>query len=261
MPWLVLTAESMSGQPLGALSHGVLWTVLSQTDFGNNWLLRFAMACLLGGLFVHFLSAKGVASLWLKTVTVLLAAALVGTLAFAGHAIGGEGIEGVVHPAADVLHLIAAAAWVGALVPLALLLTMTGEDAGSLAIARTATLRFSTLGIVCVATLLLTGVVNSWYLVGSVSALTGTGYGQLLLCKLALFAVMVGDRGGELVAADAEARAERRRPRRPARAAPIAPQRRDRSRDGCGHHRHCRRAGYVAAGEPRPSRGVRRHPG
>jgi putative copper resistance protein D len=111
VPWLVLTAESMSGQPLGALSHGVLWTVLSQTDFGNNWLLRFAMACLLGGLFVHFLSAKGVAALWLKTVTVLLAAALVGTLAFAGHAIGGEGVEGVVHPAADALHLIAAAAW------------------------------------------------------------------------------------------------------------------------------------------------------
>ena len=53
-------------------------------------------------------------------------------------------------------------------------------------------MRFSTLGIVCVATLLLTGLVNSWYLVGSVSALTGTGYGQLLLCKLALFAAMVG---------------------------------------------------------------------
>ena len=57
----------------------------------------------------------------------VLAAALVGTLAFAGHAIGGEGIEGIVHPAADVLHLVAAAAWVGALVPLALLLAMTGR--------------------------------------------------------------------------------------------------------------------------------------
>ncbi len=191
-PWLVLTAESMSGQPLSTLSHGVLWTVLSQTEFGNNWLLRLVVACLLGGLFVHFLSAKGVASLWLKTVTVLLAGTLAGTVAFAGHAIGGKGVEGIVHPAADVLHLIAAAAWVGSLVPLALLLHMTGEDAASLGIARTATLRFSTLGIVSVATLLLTGVVNSWYLVGSVAALTATGYGQLLLCKLALFAVMVG---------------------------------------------------------------------
>ena len=190
--WFVFTAQAMSGQPLGELAPGVLWTVLTQTDFGNDWLVRFVVACLLGGLFVHFLSAKGVTSLWLKTVTVLLAAALVGTLAFAGHAIGGEGIEGIVHPAADVLHLVAAAAWAGTLIPLALLLTVTGRDAAGLGVARTATLRFSTLGIVSVATLLLTGIVNTWYLVGSFSALTGSDYGRLLLFKLALFAGMVG---------------------------------------------------------------------
>jgi putative copper resistance protein D len=122
----------------------------------------------------------------------IFAAALVGSLAWAGHAIGGQGIEAVVHPAADVLHLIAAAAWVGALVPLALLLSMTGADAPSLAVARTATTRFSTLGIITVATLLVTGLVNSWYLVGSVSALTESRYGYLLLIKLALFLAMVG---------------------------------------------------------------------
>ena len=38
-----------------------------------------------------------------------------------------------------------------------------------------------------VATLVLTGIVNSWILVGSVSALTDTSYGRLLLAKLALF--------------------------------------------------------------------------
>jgi putative copper resistance protein D len=191
--WLVLTAESMSGQPLvGLASQGVLGTVLTQTEFGNDWLLRFIAACLLGGLFVHFLSVKGVTSLWLKTVTAVVAAALVGTLAFAGHAIGGQGIEGIVHPAADVLHLIAAAAWVGALAPLAVLLTLASPDAAGLAVARTATRRFSTLGIVSVATLLLTGIVNSWYLVGSVSAFTGNDYGRLLLFKMALFAGMVG---------------------------------------------------------------------
>ncbi len=191
--WLVLTAESMSGQPLGSLaSQDVLWTVLTQTEFGNDWLLRFALACVLGGLFVHFLSIKGFASLGLKAVTAIVAAALVGTLAFAGHAIGGRGIEAILHPAADVLHLVAAAAWVGALVPLAVMLTMAGGDAASLAVTRAATLRFSALGIVSVATLLLTGVVNSWYLVGSVSALTGSDYGRLLLFKLVLFAGMVG---------------------------------------------------------------------
>jgi len=184
VPWFVLTAESMSGQPLGQLaSQGVLWTVLSQTDFGHNWLLRFVLACVLDALFVHFLSAEGMRSLWLKTVTVILAAALVGSLAWAGHAIGGRGVEGLLHPAADVLHLIAATAWAGTLVPLALLLTMTGVGADTLAAARTATVRFSTLGIVSVATILFTGIVNTWYLAGSISALVGTDYGRLLLPK------------------------------------------------------------------------------
>jgi copper resistance protein D len=192
VPWLVLTAEAMSGQPLGALSHGVLWIVVSQTDFGNVWLLRIVAACLLGGLFVHFVAADGVTALWLKAVTAGLAAVFVGALAFTGHGIGGQGVEGIVHPTADVLHLIAAAAWVGALLPLALLLTTAGRDSNSLAVARTATLRFSTLGLASVTTLLLTGIVNTWYLVGSVSALTGTDYGRLLLFKLALFAAMAG---------------------------------------------------------------------
>jgi copper resistance protein D len=193
IPWLVLTAESMSGQPLSELSsQGVLWTVLSQTGFGRDWLLRFVMACVLGALFVRFLSPQGMRSLWLKAVTVISAATLVGSLAWAGHAIGGQGVEGLLHPAADVLHLIAAAAWAGALVPLALLLTMTGVDAASLTAARTATLRFSTLGIVSVATILFTGIVNTWYLAGSIPALVGTDYGRLLLIKIVLFLGMVG---------------------------------------------------------------------
>jgi hypothetical protein len=53
-------------------------------------------------------------------------------------------------------------------------------------------LRFSTLGIASVGTLLLTGMVNTWYLVGSVSALTESNYGRLLLIKVALFLTMVG---------------------------------------------------------------------
>ena len=192
VPWLIIVAELMSGQPLGALyAQGVLGTVLAQTDFGNDWLLRIVLACALGSLFVHFFHAKGTASRTLQTATVILAAAYAGGLAWTGHAIGGQGVEGVLHPAADVLHLIAAAAWVGGLAPLALLLTMTGTEAAALAVARIATLRFSNLGIASVAALLVSGFVNSWYLVGSIKALTGTDYGRLLLVKLALFLIMV----------------------------------------------------------------------
>ena len=40
--------------------------------------------------------------------------------------------------------------------------------------------------------LILTGLVNSWFLVGSISALITTAYGQLLLAKLVLFTGMLG---------------------------------------------------------------------
>ena len=58
--------------------------------------------------------------------------------------------------------------------------------------ARAATSRFSLVGMAAVATLLATGIVNSWYLVGNVDALLNTHYGKLLLIKLALFLGMVG---------------------------------------------------------------------
>jgi copper resistance protein D len=45
---------------------------------------------------------------------------------------------------------------------------------------------------VSVGTLLATGVVNTWALVGNVGAFVETPYGQLLLVKVGLFAVMVG---------------------------------------------------------------------
>jgi len=190
--WFVLVAQSMSDRVLAdVFSEGIPWTVLSDTGFGHVWLARFALACLLAGLFVPFLSAQGGRSMWLKIVVGAAAAALAGALAFAGHAVGASGSEGLIHPAADALHLVAAAAWVGTLLPLALLLRAAGHEAASVDIARAATLRFSTLGIVCVGALLLTGTINTLYLAVSIAALTETDYGRLLVIKIALFFGMV----------------------------------------------------------------------
>jgi copper resistance protein D len=189
--WLVLVASAVSDRSLAdVLTDGTVWTLVSQTGFGRDWLQRFFIACLLAVLLVPFLAAQRTKSLWLQLITAVLAAGLVGSLAWAGHAVGAEGIEGIVHPTADVLHLIAAAAWVGTLLPLAVLLA-AGQDTVSFAVARIATVRFSNLGIASVATLLVTGSINTWYLAGSVPALTETDYGRLLLVKIAAFFGMV----------------------------------------------------------------------
>jgi putative copper resistance protein D len=190
--WLVVTAAAMSDEPLGdVISNGVLSTVLTQTTFGHDWLIRSVLACSLAAAFVPFLAARTAKPVWLDAVAVILAAALAGTLAWAGHAAGGLGVEALVHPVADVLHLIAAAAWIGALPPLLVLLATVGDDDGSIALARTATVRFSTLGIFSVGTLVFTGIINTWYLVGSVQAMVETDYGRLLLEKIAIFVGLV----------------------------------------------------------------------
>jgi putative copper resistance protein D len=192
--WLVLQAQQMSGRPLAAVfSEGVVWTLLSDTVFGSVALVRFALIVLMALALCRFGFAESTKLHWGQAATIALAAALVGTLALAGHAGAGSGIEGNIHLSADILHLVAASAWVGALVPLAVLLgaARRNEDHASLPVAREATLRFSALGIASVGTLLATGIVNSWVLAGSVPALIGTGYGRLLLVKVALFLAML----------------------------------------------------------------------
>jgi len=58
-------------------------------------------------------------------------------------------------------------------------------------LARDAAQRFSTLGIVSVATLLVTGIASAWILVGSFQALLVTEYGLLLMLKIVVFAIML----------------------------------------------------------------------
>jgi putative copper export protein/mono/diheme cytochrome c family protein len=192
LAWLILVTQDISDRKLaGVFSDGVIWVVLGQTGFGQVWLVRCALAGILAGMLLRMPPGRQIDSYRMGIAAA--AAGLVGTLAWAGHAAGTSGIEGMVHLTADVLHLVSAAVWVGALLPLALLLGAASRngDETSVAIARSAVLRFSLLGVGSVATLLLTGIVNSWILVGSVPALVGTDYGHLLLVKIALFLVMV----------------------------------------------------------------------
>jgi len=193
--WLVFLAEEISGLPMAAvLAGGPLWSVLTQTDFGQLWVARFVLAMLLAGALLSGRRLPWHYSRRMNAIAALLAASLVGTLAWAGHA-GAEfelNPKGILHLFGDTLHLIAGAAWVGALVPLALLLgPALDKDEGSLRIARSATSRFSTIGVLSVVALVVTGVINGWALVGSVRALTATNYGHLLLVKVMLFFVML----------------------------------------------------------------------
>jgi putative copper resistance protein D len=194
--WLVIVASHMSGMPLGAVLRGpIVGIVLTQTRFGEDWALRAVLVVVLAGcLVVQGLTRKRVAG-W---IGLLAAAAFIASLAWAGHGAAAEDVPfDAIHLPADILHLLAAGAWLGGLLPLVLLLAQARGDGSpeAVTVARAATLRFSKLGISSVGTLLATGLVNTWFLSGSVPALLGTLYGQLLLVKVALFATMIAVAG------------------------------------------------------------------
>jgi copper resistance protein D len=173
-------------------SEDLLPMVLSGTDFGRDWIARAVLSVLLAAALVFAQPGRAIYRTVLFAACAL-SSALVGMLAWAGHAAATPEGLGALHIASDVLHLVAAAAWVGALIPLALVIgaALARRDAPSIAIAGEVVRRFSPLGVVSVGALAATGLVNTWAIVGNLSALVSTAYGRLLLVKIALFLAMV----------------------------------------------------------------------
>ena len=129
-------------------------------------------------------------ALW-RRLALIAAVSLVASIALTGHAASTPDKLGYLHLASDALHLTAASAWVGGLLPLSLLLGAARRRKDWASFELDAVQRFSNLGIASVATLILSGFVNAWILVGSFRGLVVTGYGQLLMLKLAAFAAML----------------------------------------------------------------------
>ena len=184
--WLVAEAATLPA-PSGEATSGLLsrtLEVLGGTGFGRAWIVRLALLAALLGL-----TALPPTRLQLG-VAALIGLAASATLAFAGHA----AVATELSRDADMAHLVLAALWLGSLVPLADLLRAGARNASAraLADARTATHRFSAVGVVSVGGLLATGFVSAWTLVGTIPGLIGTAYGRLLCIKLLLFACMVG---------------------------------------------------------------------
>ncbi|CUH85993.1 copper resistance D family protein [Thalassovita mediterranea] len=84
-------------------------------------------------------------------------------------------------------HLIAAAFWIGIFLPLSRL----SRSADTLGDAAALGHRFGQIAAVAVPLLVVAGAIMTWRLVGSVSALFGTGYGLWLLAKLAAVALLL----------------------------------------------------------------------
>ncbi|MFD8814460.1 copper resistance CopC/CopD family protein [Streptomyces sp. NPDC059627] len=117
----------------------------------------------------------------------VVAAGLAASWAMAEHA--STGLQPGIAMPVDILHLLAVAAWLGGLTALLVALYRAPADNPVDAVA---VQRFSRLAFGSVVTLVGTGIYQSWRQLGSWSAFTDTTYGELLLVKICLVALLVG---------------------------------------------------------------------
>ena len=185
-----MLSARITGEPL--VDANAIWSVLTETTFGHAWLVRFGLALLIAVLLGRFDPAGGWRTRAESTAGALLCAAFIAGLAWAGHGAAGSLIETL----GDSAHLVAAGGWLGGLVPFVMVMASSyeGRTAARASLAADVTVRFSIFGIVMVAVLIVSGTLNSWYLIGDVPHLVGTEYGQLLLIKVALFVADGRDR-------------------------------------------------------------------
>lgn len=184
-------AASMQGVGLLSLEFQPFRDLVRETNVGMAWIYRSA------ALLLALAVAIGMTR-WHTTAAAMLTAAgsvAVATLVWSGHAGATEGTACTVHRISDILHLIAAAVWIGAIGAFLLLISprQLREWPGGLPIAARSLDQFSRVGTICVLVIAATGLINSQMIVGAenLGRSLGSPYGQLLLAKLMLFALML----------------------------------------------------------------------
>ena len=175
---LVLMTRAMSGETQLAALWPHLQMMVLETDVGLAWALR--------------MTALAIVVIWPGLWPASLAGAIaLASLAWSGHGAMDEGWLRFWHFLSDILHLLAAGAWLGAL--LALVLMASGRIGDTrLRLLADAVKRFEWVGALIVLTVSVTGVMNYLFIVGPRldGVLFGT-YGQLLTIKVLAFAVML----------------------------------------------------------------------
>lgn len=178
LAWLLLTTFSMAGSWADTLDLATLKLVLGSTFFGQVWTAHL----LFNGLLLIALYTTARFGL-IAVVSFLLLA----TLAPVGHGAMLDGWQGQLLILNQVIHLLCVGAWVGGLPVLWWVLTRPAGVAVD-AVLR----RFSNVGFVLVAGIILTGLINTRVLTG---ALWPTplfqGFALILLIKVVLVGLML----------------------------------------------------------------------
>src|SRR3546814_8166013 len=140
-------AASMQGVGILSLELQPFWDLVRETEVGMAWIYRSAALLLALAAAVWRTRRPTIAA----AILTLAGSVAVATLVWAGHAGATEGTAGTVHRVSDLLHLIAAAAWIGAIGAFLILIApqRLREWPGGLPIAAPSRDHFSRLGTIC----------------------------------------------------------------------------------------------------------------
>jgi copper transport protein len=177
---LAFQGAKASGGGLGYAFTSANISAVAGTRYGHVELIRAGLAIGILAFALVLRRSDGRTREAALAGAVLLAAGLVVTPTFAGHA----STSGVLSAVSDIAHVLAAAVWVGGLAFVVVALWLALDQRWPLA--TRAVPRFSTMAVVSVAVLLVAGTVNGYLQVSTWRGLWETNYGLLLLAKLAL---------------------------------------------------------------------------
>jgi putative copper resistance protein D len=160
---------------------------LLDMNFGMSSLVRLTAAFLAITAAIVLAPGRG---LW--NLCALLGVIACLSFAWMGHGAATDGVLGWVHLAGDLAHLLAAAGWIGALVVFWIMLAKPLPSEAAQKALVTSLAAFSGVGTVLVAVIVASGLINSFFLVGwNPGRIIASRYGQVLIAKLLLFAVML----------------------------------------------------------------------
>ncbi|MFZ3008266.1 MAG: copper homeostasis membrane protein CopD [Phenylobacterium sp.] len=184
---LLAHTSILAGSIREGMTASSLSAVMTTMSMGPSTLIRASAAALA----LVALQRRASRSTWWLCAG--LGAVISVSFAWMGHGAATEGALGLLHLSADILHTLAAGAWIGALVAFFLLLRPRAPSVILDGVLYKALHGFSGVGTGLVAMIVATGLVNSWFLVGParISGLWTTPYGQLLSLKLLVFVSML----------------------------------------------------------------------
>ena len=166
---------------LSALDSGLVWLMLWNTSIGSSWLVQARISLVLLGLVAVNMGGPA------RTAT--LAGLLLLSTVLTGHAAMSAGWLKMAHQANSAVHVLSAGAWVGALVPL-LVVMANLKDANSQNV-RKALMSFSTMGHVAVIAVVLTGFASAFLILERLPLPPQSTYEILLWLKIAVIVAMV----------------------------------------------------------------------